>query len=421
MKQVNVFAADGDCRQLGIEATAPEPLIQFADFEKVQPGDEAQFYKTITASDVDDFARFSGDRNPLHMDESFALRTRFQRRVVHGMLLASYVSALVGMHCPGPGALWSRQNYRWPAPVFIGDRIHLKLRVTHKSVGSRALTIEVAGVNQDGKVVMEGEGTVTALEELKRVKQAPMTERVAFVTGASQGIGAAIASVLAQAGASVVVHYQGESVAADELCAEIESTGGRAIAMKADTTDDDSVTAAVRNACEMFARPVSLLINNAGSFPEPRPFVQMTWEDVQTMLDGHLRAAFHCSQAVVPGMLEQKSGRIINIGSAFARNIPPANWSSFLIAKSAMQALTRCLAVELGPQGIRVNMVSPGLVETEAIGGLPERLRKVQAMQTPLRRLASPTEIAAVVCALCSDAGDFISGTEIPVCGGFQI
>jgi 3-oxoacyl-[acyl-carrier protein] reductase len=421
VKQVNTFAADSDSRQLGIEATALEPLIQFADFEKVQPGDEAQFYKTITASDVDDFARFSGDRNPLHMDESFALRTRFQRRVVHGMLLASYVSALVGMHCPGPGALWSRQNYRWPAPVFIGDRIHLKLRVTHKSVGSRALTIEVAGVNQDGKVVMEGEGTVTALEELKRMKQAPMTERVAFVTGASQGIGAAIASVLAQAGASVVVHYQGESAAADELCAEIESTGGRAIAMRADTTDDDSVTAAVRNACEMFARPVSLLINNAGSFPEPRPFVQMTWDDVQTMLDGHLRAAFHCSQAVVPGMLEQKSGRIINIGSAFARNIPPANWSSFLIAKSAMQALTRCLAVELGPQGIRVNMVSPGLVETEAIGGLPERLRKVQAMQTPLRRLASPTEIAAVVCALCSDAGDFISGTEIPVCGGFQI
>jgi 3-oxoacyl-[acyl-carrier protein] reductase len=421
VKQVNTFAADGDRRQLGIEATAPEPLIPFADFEKVQPGDEAQFYKTITARDVDDFARFSGDRNPLHMDESFALRTRFQRRVVHGMLLASYVSALVGMHCPGPGALWSRQNYRWPAPVFIGDRIHLKLRVTHKSVGSRALTIEVAGVNQDGKVVMEGEGTVTALEELKRMKQAPMTERVAFVTGASQGIGAAIASVLAQAGASVVVHYQGESAAADELCAEIESTGGRAIAMRADTADDDSVTAAVRNACEMFARPVSLLINNAGSFPEPRPFVHMTWDDVQTMLDGHLRAAFHWSHAVVPGMLEQKSGRIINIGSAFARNVPPANWSSFLIAKSAMQALTRCLAVELGPQGIRVNMVSPGLVETEAIGGLPERLRKVQAMQTPLRRLASPTEIAAVVCALCSDAGDFISGTEIPVCGGFQI
>jgi 3-oxoacyl-[acyl-carrier protein] reductase len=120
-------------------------------------------------------------------------------------------------------------------------------------------------------------------------------------------------------------------------------------------------------------------------------------------------------------MIELKSGRIINIGSAFARNVPPVNWSSFLVAKSAMQALTRCLAAELGPQGIRVNMVSPGLVETEVAAGLSERLRRVQAMQTPLRRLASPEEIAAVVLALCSNAGDFITGTELPVCGGFQM
>ena len=236
MKQANVFVPEGDHRQLRMEAIAPEPTIQFADFEKVQPGDEAQFYKTITAEDVDDFARLSGDRNPLHMDESFALRTRFQRRVVHGMLLASYVSTLVGMHCPGPGALWSRQNYRWPAPVFIGDRIHLRLRVTHKSVGSRTLTIEVKGVNQDGEVVMEGEGAVTALEELRRAKEVPITERVAFVAGASHGIGAAIATALAQAGAFVVVHYHGESAAAEELCAAIESTGGRAIPMQADIT-----------------------------------------------------------------------------------------------------------------------------------------------------------------------------------------
>ena len=120
-------------------------------------------------------------------------------------------------------------------------------------------------------------------------------------------------------------------------------------------------------------------------------------------------------------MCEQKSGRIVNIGSSFARNTPPANWSSFLVAKSALHALTRSLAVELGPQGIRVNMVSPGLLETERIEGLPERMQKVQAMQTPLRRLASPSDIAAVVTALCSDAGDFITGTDIPVCGGLQM
>ena len=120
-------------------------------------------------------------------------------------------------------------------------------------------------------------------------------------------------------------------------------------------------------------------------------------------------------------MMQQKSGRIVNIGSVFTRGTPPANWSSVLIAKSAMSAMTRCLATELGPHGIRVNMVLPGLVETDSIAALPDRLRKVQAMQTPLRRLATPADIAAVVRALCTGMGDFVTGTEIPVCGGFQM
>ena len=124
---------------------------QFSNFETIQEGDEAEFYKTITAEDVEDFARLSGDRNPLHMDEQFAGRTRFQRRVVHGMLLASYVSTLVGMHCPGPGALWSQQNFRWTAPAFINDRVHFRLRVTHKSTGARALMIKVTESTKMGR------------------------------------------------------------------------------------------------------------------------------------------------------------------------------------------------------------------------------------------------------------------------------
>jgi 3-oxoacyl-[acyl-carrier protein] reductase len=98
-----------------------------------------------------------------------------------------------------------------------------------------------------------------------------------------------------------------------------------------------------------------------------------------------------------------------------------ANWSGFLVAKAAVQALTRSLAVELGPLGIRVNMVSPGLLDAEVGVELPNRLRKIQAMQTPLRRLASPADVAAVVLALSSAAGEFITGTDIPVCGGMSI
>src|SRR5271154_4747753 len=143
MSQPNIFVLPegregGDLR---IEpAAAP---TQFADFEKIQLGDEVQFTKTIAPEDLEAFAKLSGDRNPLHMDDHFAARTHFQRRVVHGMLVANYVSALIGMNCPGPGALWSQQNFRWPAPVFIGDKISLTMKVTHKSEGARSVTIEV--------------------------------------------------------------------------------------------------------------------------------------------------------------------------------------------------------------------------------------------------------------------------------------
>ncbi len=423
MNQANIFVfpAGKNSPEVRDELLASPVQGQFADFDKIQVGDESQVSKVITTQDLEAFAKLSGDYNPLHMDEEFAARTHFQRRVVHGMLLANYASAMVGMNCPGPGALWSQQNFRWPAPVFIGDQITMKLRVTQKSSGSRTLKIELKAVNQNGKVVMEGEGTVTALEERQRTAEAPITERVAFVSGGARGIGAAIAAALAQAGAMVAINYRGNTAAAEELCIAIHAKGGRALSVQADVTNPSSVSAAVEKTCQEFNRPIDILINSAGGLPEPRPFMQTTWDEIQSMIDVHVRGAFHCSQAVIPGMIDQKSGRIINIGSVFTRNTPSVNWSGFLLAKSAMQSLTRSLAAEFGPQGIRVNMVSPGLVETEAIAGLSERLRKVQAMQTPLRRLASPGEIAAVVLALCTGAGDFVTGAEIPVCGGFQM
>jgi 3-oxoacyl-[acyl-carrier protein] reductase len=400
------------------EVTSP---ARFGEFEKIQPGNEVHFSKCITADDLESFARLSGDRNPLHMDEAFAARTPFGRRVVHGMLLANYLSALVGMRCPGPGALWSQQNFRWHAPVFIGDKIQMTLMVKHKSVGSRTLSIEVKALNQDGKVVMDGDGTVIALEEQRQAEDLPITDRVAFVSCGSRGIGAAISSALARAGAAVVIGYRSNAAVAKELCSAIERDGGRAMSVEVDANDYQSLMGVAQRAHESFKHPIDLLVNNAGSLPEPRPFLQTTWEEMQSSLDVHLRGAFQCCQAMIPGMIEQRSGRIINIGSAFVRTTTAVSWSSFLVAKSAVHTLTRCLAAELGPHGIRVNTVSPGLVETEAISGFSERLRKVQAMQTPLRRLASPAEVAGVVTALCASAGEFVSGVEIPVCGGLQV
>ncbi len=391
------------------------------DFSAIAIGDTARIRRTITAEAVEAFAQFSGDRNPLHLDESFARGTSFHRRVAHGMIVASYVSTLVGMHLPGPGALWAQQNFRWRAPVFLDDELTITLTVRHKSEGTRTLTVEVGAVNQNNQLVMEGEGTVMVLEERRVARDLPLGERVALVTGSSRGIGAAIAHSLAAAGARVVINYVRNAAAADALQAEIAAAGGQAIAVQADVTDPAAVARLFAEAAEAFGRPIDALINNASGAIQAKPFLDTEWSEVQAHLDTQLRGAFNCSRAALPAMIAAGSGRIVNIGSISAWNTPPVNQIGYVTAKAALKAFTRALAAELGPKGVRVNMVSPGMTETDLISDVPERLRKVQAMQTPLRRLATTDDVARTVLFLCSDGADFINGADIPVCGGITM
>jgi 3-oxoacyl-[acyl-carrier protein] reductase len=403
---------------MALTGIASATAARLAEFEAIRPGDTAAISKRFTEADVAQFAELSGDYNPLHMETEFAKKTHLQQRVVHGMLVASYVSTLVGMELPGAGALWMQQNFRWRSPVFIGDTIQITLRVTRKSEGSRTISVELTAMNQNGKTVMDGEGTISVPELRRDNPEIPIQERLAFVSGGSRGIGAAIVRALANAGAAVVVNYRSGSTAAEDLCHSIVTSGGHAIPARADVTDADAVVGAAKIASEHFGRCVDVLINCAGGTLAPRPFLETEWSDVQQTLDTHLKGAFHCTKAMVPGMLQQKSGRIVNIGSIMAWNAPPAQWSAFLMAKAALKSFTRSLAVELGPSGIRVNMISPGTTETESTLEIPERLRKLQAMQTPLRRLARPEDVAQTAVFLCSDASQFITGADVPVCGG---
>lgn len=388
------------------------------DFAAIQVGDTASLTRTIAAEDVEAFAALSGDYNPLHMDAAFARGTSFQKPVAHGMLVAGFVSTLIGMHLPGPGALWTRQHFRWPAAVFAGDTVTVTLRVTHKSGGARTLAIEVTAVNQNGKTVMEGDGSVMLLERRGRAPDRALAGCVALVTGASRGIGAAVALALGAAGARVAVNYLTRADAAESVVHAIAASGGTAVPVRADVTDPAAVAAAVEEIAQTFGAPVDVLVNNAALPWVPRPFLETAWTDAQRMLDVHVRGAWECCRAVLPGMLEQKSGRIVNIGSILTRNVPPSQWTAFVMAKAALHALTRSLAVEFGPRGILVNMVSPGMTETDSLAFVPERLRKVQAMQAPLRRLGQAEDIARAVLFLCSEAGSYCAGADIPVCGG---
>lgn len=398
--------------------SAASQELRTLEFGSIKVGDKASLTKTITETDVERFAAASGDYNPLHMEAEFARTTSFQQRVVHGMLVASYVSTLVGMHLPGPGALWTQQAFRWSAPVFIGDTLEVTLEVTHKSEGSRTVVLKVTATNQHGNTVMEGEGSAVLLDRKKSALDRAISDRVALVTAGSRGIGAATAKALAEAGAAVVVNYLDDSAEAHEVCHAIQAGGGRGLALRGDVSDPEAVERMVSQGAQHFGQAVDIVVNHADPGLTVRPFLDLSWAEIEQQIHAQVRGAFHCIKAALPGMLAQNSGRVVNIGSTQAWNAPPPQWTAFVMAKAALNALTRSLASELGASGIRVNMVSAGLTEGDSISVIPERLRKVHAMQTPLRRLATPEDVARAVVFLCSSGGDFITGADVPVCGG---
>jgi 3-oxoacyl-[acyl-carrier protein] reductase len=388
-------------------------------FEEIAVGDTAQIERTISKESVEAFAQLSGDWNPLHTDAVYAKTTEFGRPVAHGVLLASYVSTLIGMHLPGPGALWAEQHFRWLAPVFAGDHLRVGLRVTHKSAGSRTLTVEVEAANQHGVKVMNGNGVVTVVE--RRAARDAAAPGAVLVTGGSRGIGAAVVRKLAAGGALVIAGYRSNHDAAQQVCAEINGSGGHAVAVQLDVTDGASMAAAVSRASSDLGQPVTALVNTAAAPLQPKSFEELTWQDFQDLMDVHLRGAFEAIRAVLPHMIEAGTGSIVNLGSIYTEGVPPPQWTAFVSAKAALRALTRSLASEYGPKGIRVNMVSPGLTSTDSITFVSDRLKKVQAMQTPLRQLCTPDDIADAVAFLCSPGSRMITGMEIPVCGGSRM
>jgi acyl dehydratase len=136
-----------------------ESAVKFRSIEEIEIGERASISRVIRREDVEAFAALSGDRNPLHLDAEYAARTEFGQPVAHGMIAASLVSTLVGMHIPGPGALWAEQKFRWRAPVFVGDEVTVELEVKHKSEGARMVLLEIKGVNQRGELILEGKGS----------------------------------------------------------------------------------------------------------------------------------------------------------------------------------------------------------------------------------------------------------------------
>lgn len=246
-----------------------------------------------------------------------------------------------------------------------------------------------------------------------------MRDKVALVTGGSRGIGAATARLLARNGAAVAVNYFQNEEAALKVVAEIKGKGGSAVAARADVRSRTQVEAMVRKV-EAAIGPVDTLVLNASiSFPVV-PFLKFPWEDFEAKLTGEMKAAFFPCKAVVPGMVQKKRGCVIGVSSGLSR-VVGEGFCAHSCAKSGLDAFLKSLALELGPKGIRVNVVAPGLTETDATAFLSRKEKDAFAHMTPLRRNGLPEDVAGAVLFLASEEARFISGTYLPVSGGYHM
>ncbi len=242
-----------------------------------------------------------------------------------------------------------------------------------------------------------------------------MADRVALVTGASRGIGRAIATNLAAAGNAVAVNYRSRRDAAVEVVAAIEAMGGTALAVAADVGDADAVTEMVGEIAERLG-PISILVNNAG-ITDDDLLLRMKPEKWDRVIQTNLTSAYLCTRAALRGMLKARWGRIINVTSVSGLSGNPGQ-ANYAAAKAGLVGLTKSVAKEVGSRGITVNAVAPGFIETDMTDELGEAVIEAVLPAITLGRLGTPEDVAAAVGYLASDAGGYVTGQVLVVDGG---
>ncbi len=242
--------------------------------------------------------------------------------------------------------------------------------------------------------------------------------KIAVVTGASRGIGKAIAMKFAQLGATVVINYNGSAQKAEEVKQSIIADGGRAVIKQCNVADYDACEAFIKEVIDQFGR-INILVNNAG-ITKDGLIMRMSEEDFTNVVDVNLKGTFHCIRFASRQMMKQRSGRIINMSSVvgISGNAGQINYAA---SKAGVIGMTKSAAKELASRGITVNAIAPGYIETDMTNVLSDKVKEETMKQIPLGRLGQTGDIAAAAAFLASDEAGYITGQVLAVDGGMAI
>jgi 3-oxoacyl-[acyl-carrier protein] reductase len=384
---------------------------------------------------IDQFADLSRDFNPLHIDLNVAKEYGYSRQVAHGAIQLAYLSKIIGMNFPGKGSIWVSQNINWIAPVLLGDEITFHLSIKQFSESVMQVNLELKVFNQDDKLITKGNGVVkiaknisfknNSLDKNNYLNQLPKNKsnkknsgnQVALVTGASRGIGSQVALDLAMNGFNVVINYVHDKGSADEVVDEINSNGGLAVAVQADIGVEKEVINLVKQVYSNFGS-CDILVQGATPKIDTKDIEQITYMDVEKYLQVYLNGSINLVKHLLPKMKENKFGRLIFLGTAYLFETPPDGFSSYVIAKYALWGYVRSLSLSLGKFGITTNMISPSLTITDLTRDIPARVKEVESVKSPIRRLITTKDISHRITFLCSNQSGYENGKNIPITGG---
>ena len=345
-------------------------------------GDSYRDKFVITDDVVHKFADFSLDFNPVHIDLDYAKSRGYSRQVSHGVIQLSYLSKMIGMDFPGPGAIWINQTAEWILPVLVGDTIEIVLTIKSRSYSTKILTLSVEIYNQNNKKVMVGESQVKITENISSEpddnliapadhnshevskehssKIANSNNRVALVTGSSRGIGEAIARKLSRDGYNVAINCRNNLKAANKIVDSIKSSGADAILVQGDITNPDDIARIKKDIFNKWGR-CDIVVHSASPPINPIKTEELKYENFDLYLNTYLKAAVLIVEAFSKSMIQNKFGRFVFLGSSYLFGPPPQGMGAYVSAKEALWGYTKSIATDMAHYGITANMVSPSL------------------------------------------------------------